>query len=174
MPAEIPPPGPGAVLFACNFNQVRSPMAEALLKRLVGNRVYVDSCGLKRPAMVHDESRDEDVEARVDPFAGAVMAELGWDISQHRPKTFGDLEDSSFDLVVSLTPEAHHRAVELARSRAADIEYWPTHDPTLTEGSREARLEAYRQVRDTLARRIEERFGDLAASPIDLGPDGAL
>ena len=148
MPADAPSPAPGAVLFACNFNQVRSPMAEALLKRLV--------------------------EAGVDPFAQAVMAELGWDISHHRPKTFGDLEDSSFDLVVSLTPEAHHRAVELARSRAADIEYWPTHDPTLTEGSREARLEAYRQVRDTLARRIAGRFGDLAASPIDLAPDGAL
>jgi protein-tyrosine-phosphatase len=174
MPAEVPPPAPGAVLFACNFNQVRSPMAEALMKRLVGTRVYVDSCGLKRPAMVYDDTRDEDVEAGVDPFAQAVMAELGWDIGHYRPKTFGDLEDSSFDLVVSLTPEAHHRAVELARSRAADIEYWPTHDPTLTEGSREARLEAYRQVRDSLARRIAERFGDLAASPIDLAPDGAL
>jgi protein-tyrosine-phosphatase len=174
MPADLLTPAPGAVLFACNFNQVRSPMAEALLKRLVGTRVYVDSCGLKRPAMVYDDTRDEDVEAGVDPFAQAVMAELGWDIAHYRPKTFGDLEDSSFDLVVSLTPEAHHRAVELARSRAADIEYWPTHDPTLTEGSREARLEAYRQVRDGLARRIAERFGDLAASPIDLAPDGAL
>ncbi|HXA40294.1 MAG TPA: low molecular weight phosphatase family protein [Phenylobacterium sp.] len=174
MPADAPPPAPGAVLFACNFNQVRSPMAEALLKRLVGKRIFVDSCGLKLPALVHDDVRDEDVEAGVDPFAQAVMAELGWDISHYRPKTFGDLEDSSFDLVVSLTPEAHHRAVELARSRAADIEYWPTHDPTLAEGSREARLEAYRQVRDALARRIAERFGGLAASPIDLAPDGAL
>lgn len=174
MPTDVQPSAPGAVLFACNFNQVRSPIAEALLKRLVGNRIYVDSCGLKRPALVHDDSRDEDVEAGVDPFAQAVMAELDWDMSRHRPKTFGDLEDSSFDLVVSLTPEAHHRAVELARSRAADIEYWPTHDPTLTEGSREARLEAYRQVRDTLARRISERFGHLAPSPIDLAPGGAL
>ena len=158
MPSDASPL-PGAVLFACNFNQVRSPMAEALLKRLMGDRIYVDSCGLKRAAMVHDDERDEDVAAGVDPFALAVVAELGWDLSRHRPKTFDDLEDSSFDLVISLTPEAQHRAVELARSRAADIEYWPTADPTLIDGSREARLEAYRAVRDTLERRIAERFG---------------
>src|SRR3954449_1156707 len=110
MPAAASPPLPGAVLFACNFNQVRSPMAEALLKRLVGDRIYVDSCGLKRPALVHDEKRDEDVAAGVDPFAQTVMAELGCELARHRPKTFVDLEDSSFDLVVSLTPEAQHRA----------------------------------------------------------------
>jgi protein-tyrosine-phosphatase len=151
---------PGAVLFACNFNQVRSPMAEALLKRLVGDRIYVDSCGLKLPAMAHDDEADEDVAAGVDPFAQAVMAELGCDLARHRPKTFEDLEDSSFDLVVSLTPEAQHRAVELARGRAADIEYWPTFDPTLIDGSRDARLAAYREVRDGLALRIAERFGE--------------
>jgi protein-tyrosine-phosphatase len=149
-------------------------MAEVLLKQLVGDRVYVDSCGLRHPAMVHDDVRDEDVEAGVDPFVQAVMAELGHDLSRHRPKSFDELEDASFDLVVSLTPEAHHRAVELARGRASDIEYWPIHDPTLADGSREARLEAYRDVRDTLARRIAERFGHLGPSPIDLAPDPAL
>ncbi|THD62719.1 low molecular weight phosphatase family protein [Phenylobacterium sp.] len=159
MSADAPPPLIGAVLFACNLNQVRSPMAEALLKRLVGTRIYVDSCGLRRPALVHDDVRDEDVEAGVDPFAQAVLAEIGCDVGRHRPKTFTELEDSSFDLVISLTPEAQHRAVELARGRAAEIEYWPTHDPTLADGSREARLEAYREVRDTLARRIATRFG---------------
>jgi protein-tyrosine-phosphatase len=165
---------PGAVLFACNLNHVRSPMAEALLKRLVGDRIYVDSCGLKLPAMVHDEATDEDVAAGVDPFVDAVMAELGCDLAGHRPKTFDDLEDNSFDLVVSLTPEAQHHAVELARSRAADIEYWPTFDPTLIDGSREARLAAYREVRDALARRIAERFGQPGPTPIDLAPRGAL
>jgi protein-tyrosine-phosphatase len=174
MPADTPSPLPGAVLFACNFNQVRSPMAEALLKRLVGDRIYVDSCGLKRPAMVHDDVADEDVAAGVDPFVEAVMAELGCAVGRHRPKTFDELEDSSFDLVVSLTPEAQHRAVELARGRAADIEYWPTQDPTLTDGSREARLEAYRGVRDRLARRVAERFGGDGPSPIDLDPPDAL
>jgi protein-tyrosine-phosphatase len=174
MPTDISKALPGAVLFACNFNQVRSPMAEALLKQLAGDRIYVDSCGLRRPAPVHDEVSDEDVPAGVDPLARLVMAEVGCELTRHRPKTFGDLEDSSFDLVVSLTPEAQHRAVELARGRAADIEYWPTHDPTLAEGSREARLDAYRQVRDALSRRIAERFGALAPTPIDLRTPGAL
>src|SRR6185437_2376508 len=138
MPAEAPSPAPGAVLFACNLNQVRSPMAEALLKHLVGDRVYVDSCGLRRPPMIHDDERDEEAPARIDPFVEEVMAELGCDLARHRPKTFGDLQDSSFDLVVSLTPEAQHRAVELARGRATEIEYWPTFDPTLVDGSRAA------------------------------------
>jgi protein-tyrosine-phosphatase len=140
---------PGAVLFACNFNRVRSPMAEALMKLAFGDRVFVDSVGLKQ----------EPGEAEVDPFAAAVIDELGGDLTDFHPKTFAELEDESFDLVISLTPEAQHRAVELARDRATDIEYWPTIDPTLTEGSREQRLEAYRQVRDQLARRIRERFG---------------
>jgi protein-tyrosine-phosphatase len=145
---------PDAVLFACNLNRVRSPMAEALLKRLVGDRVFVDSCGLKAALA------DDDGEApQVDPLALEVMRELGCDLSGHCSKTFDDLDADSFDLVISLTPEAQHRAVELARGRASEIEYWPTFDPTLTEGSREARLETYRQVRDDLAARIAARFG---------------
>jgi protein-tyrosine-phosphatase len=144
---------PDAILFCCNFNQVRSPMAEALAKHLLGTRIFIDSAGLKRAKFDPDE---DDME--VDPLAAAVMAELGVDLTRHRCKTFDDLEDDSFDLVVSLTPEAQHRAVELARGRSAELEYWPTHDPTLIDGSREHRLEAYRQVRDGLAARITERF----------------
>jgi protein-tyrosine-phosphatase len=144
---------PDAVLFCCNYNQVRSPMAEALLKQFGGVRIFVDSCGLRRAAV---DPYTDDLE--VDPLAAEVMREIGLDITRHRCKIFDDLEDDSFDLVVSLTPEAQHRAVELARGRAADIEYWPTHDPTLTEGSRDHRLEAYRQVRDGLAARIAARF----------------
>jgi len=140
---------PGAVLFACNFNRVRSPMAEALLKMAYGTRIFVDSVGLKR----------EPGETAVDPFAAAVIDELGGDLAGFKPKVFDELEDDSFDLVISLTPEAQHRAVELARGRAVDIEYWPTLDPTLAEGSREQRMDAYRAVRDELARRIRMRFG---------------
>ncbi len=152
MASEPPkPPLPGAVLFACNFNRVRSPMAEALLKRALGDRIYVDSCGL-RPAT-------EEAGQGADPFVQSVMAEISCDLADHSPKTFDDLEDGSFDLIISLTPEAQHRAVELTRGRAAEIEYWPTFDPTLVEGSREARLAAYREVRDALAARISERFG---------------
>lgn len=151
MPADASRPLlPGAVLFACNFNRVRSPMAEALLKRALGDRIYVDSCGLKREA-------GEDAGS-ADPFVQSIMAEVAVDLEKHKAKTFDDLEDASFDLVISLTPEAQHRAVELTRGRAAEIEYWPTFDPTLAEGSREARLTAYREVRDQLAQRIAERF----------------
>jgi len=138
------------VLFACNFNRVRSPMAAALLRRSLGDRIFVDSCGLRLDAAAD--------EAGADPFAAAVMEEVSCDLSAHRPKTFDELEDGSFDLVVSLTPEAQHRAVEMTRGRSVEIEYWPIVDPTIAEGSRENRLAAYREVRDALAARIAERF----------------
>jgi protein-tyrosine-phosphatase len=131
-------------------------MAAGLMKLMYGAQVWIDSCGLK-----HD---DDDGEG-ADPFAVAVMSELGADISGHRAKTFDELEDDSFDLVVSLTPEAQHRAVELARRRAVELEYWPTHDPTLAMGSREAVLDAYRETRDALAARIRARFG----APLSVG-----
>ncbi len=135
----------GAVLFACTMNTVRSPMAAALLRQRWGGRIFVDSCGLRRGG-------------QPDPFVDVVMDEVGLDLTGHRAKTFDDLEDGSFDLVVSLSPEAQHRAVELARGRAVHIEYWPTFDPTLIEGSREQRLDAYRRLRDELKQRISARF----------------
>jgi protein-tyrosine-phosphatase len=135
---------PSALLFACTMNSVRSPMAEALMKQLHGDRVFIDSVGV-RPG----ES---------DPFAAAVMEEIGVDMRRHRPKTFDDLEDDYFDLVITLSPEAHHRALEMTRTMACDVEFWPTFDPTAVEGSREILLDAYRGVREVLARRIEARF----------------
>lgn len=135
---------PSAVLFACTLNSVRSPMAEAILKHFHGQRIYVDSVGV-RPE-------------EIDPFAIAVMDEIGIDISRHRSKSFEDLEDTSYDLVVSLSPEAQHKAVELTRTMACEVEYWPTYDATAVEGSREARIEAYREVRDQIVSRILQRF----------------
>lgn len=135
---------PGAVLFACSRNVVRSPMAAAILKHLSGNRVYVDSAGVRAGAP--------------DPFAAAVMDELGIDMSRHKPKSLGELADTSFDLIVSLSPQAHHKALQLAGGFAVEVEYWPTPDPTLTDGSREQILDAYRMVRDGLFRRIKQRF----------------
>ena len=132
------------MLFACTLNAVRSPMAEAILKHLHGKRIYVDSVGLK--------------PSETDGFAIAVMDELGFDISKHRPKTFDQLEDSSFDLIITLSPEAHHKALEWSRHMAAEVEYWPTFDATSIEGDRERKLEAYRDVRDQLMKRIRERF----------------
>ncbi|MCX8498641.1 MAG: low molecular weight phosphatase family protein [Caulobacteraceae bacterium] len=143
-----PPDLPGAVLFACNFNIVRSPMALALTRMTYADRIYLDSCGL-RP----DRTQD------LDPFCAAVLDEIGADLKGHRPKSFDDLDDGSFDLVISLTPEAQHRAVELARGRAVEIEYWPVPDPTLVSGSRETVLEADRATRDHLLERIRRRFG---------------
>jgi protein-tyrosine-phosphatase len=140
---------PDAVLFACNYNRVRSPMAEALFKHFYGTRAFADSCGLK----------PDPTDEGVDPFVAVVMDEMGLDVSDHQPKSFAQLEDDSFDVVISLTPEAQHRAVELARDRATDIEYWPTYDPTLADGSRDAMLAAYREVRDALATAIRQRFG---------------
>ncbi len=151
---------PGAVLFACNFNRVRSPMAETLFKLMFGNRIYVDSCGLKPPL-----PEWESVGSGLDPFAAAVLAELGCVFETHRSKTFDDLTDTSFDLVISFTPHAQHRAVELTRGRAVEIEYWPVLDPTLVEGAREARLAAYRETRDSITTRLRERFGAFAAQP---------
>lgn len=170
-PAEPKHDIPGAVLFACNYNRVRSPMAEALFKLMLGRDVFVDSCGLQH-APADPEDPGDAIQA--DPFVSLVMAELGYEIVHHRTKTFDELEVTSFDLVISLTPESQHRAVELARGRAPEIEYWPTFDPTLVEGSRDVRLAAYRQVRDDLARRIAERFGGSIPVPIDLAPRGAL
>ena len=135
---------PGSVLFSCTQNALRSPMAEAMLKHLHGRQIYVDSAGVRAGLL--------------DEFAVAVMDELGIDITKHKAKTFDDLEDGSFDIVISLSPEAQHRAVEMTRTMAAEVEFWNTFDPSVVEGSREARLEAYRQVRDQLMKRILQRF----------------
>ena len=113
---------PGAVLFACSRNAVRSPMAAAILKHLAGNRIYVDSAGVRA--------------GEPDLFAIAAMEELGIDLSGHRPTALADLHATSFDLIVTLSPEAHHKALELTRTLAADVEYWRTTDPTAVEGSR--------------------------------------
>ncbi len=141
---------PSAVLFACTMNSVRSPMAEGIMKYLHGKRVYVDSAGAR--------------QGEIDGFAIAVMDEIGIDLTKHKSKTFDQLEDSSFDLVITLSPEAQHKAVEMTRVMACDVEFWNTFDPTIVEGSREERLAAYRKVRDELMRRIKERFPTEAAA----------
>jgi len=135
---------PGAVLFACSMNAVRSPMAEAIMKFHYGHVVYVDSVGVRVAAL--------------DPFAVAVMDEIGIDLARHHPKSFDDIEDDSFDLVVTLSPEAQHRAVEMTRTMACEVEFWNTFDPSIVEGNRETRLAAYREVRDRLTERIRARF----------------
>jgi protein-tyrosine-phosphatase len=139
---------PQAVLFACGQNAVRSPMAAGLFQQLYGKKVYVASAGVQK--------------GELDPFVVAVMDEIGIDVSRHKPTTFeelDELEGLNFDLIVTLSPPAHHKALDLTRIVAADVEYWPTNDPTATEGSREQRLDAYRAVRDQLLAHIRQRFG---------------
>src|SRR3982751_3822775 len=117
---------PASVLFACSENSVRSPMAEALAKRLYGQSSYIDSVGVRA--------------SEVDTFAASALDEIGIDVHRHLGKTFGDVDPSSFDLIVTLSPEAHHQALEFTRSAAVDVEYWPIPDPSAVEGSRESRL----------------------------------
>jgi protein-tyrosine-phosphatase len=125
-------------------------MAAAILRHLAGSRLYVESAGVRA--------------GETDPFATAVMEELGIDLSRHKPVSLSDLHDTSFDLIVTLAPEAHHQALELTRSQAIDVEYWPTPDPTAASGNREQILSAYRAVRDGLFQKIKQRF-PLAGAP---------
>jgi protein-tyrosine-phosphatase len=144
---------PQAVLFACGLNSVRSPMAQSLLQRMFPQSLYVRSAGVRK--------------GELDPFAVAVMAELGQDISAHKPTTFEELDDwegLNFDLIVTLSPEAHHKALELTRTLAAEVEYWPTVDPTDAQGNREQKLGAYRDVCDGLLLRIRRRFSKVGAA----------
>jgi protein-tyrosine-phosphatase len=146
-PSEPAARRPLAVLFVCGQNAVRSPMAAALFGQIFGRAIYVGSAGVRK--------------GELDPFAVAVMAEIGLDISRHKPVTFEELDEwegLNFDLIVTLAPEAHHRALEITRMNAVDVEYWPTADPSAVEGSREQRLDAYRAVRDQLLANIRHRF----------------
>jgi protein-tyrosine-phosphatase len=143
---------PGAVLFCCTQNAIRSPMAEGMLKQLLGKKIYVDSVGVRA--------------GELDPFAVAAMDEIGIDMAKHRSKTFDALEDSSFDLIISLSPEAQHKAVDMTRTMSCDVEFWNTFDPSIVEGSREQRMDAYRDVRDRLMDRIRERFPIFGAPKI--------
>jgi protein-tyrosine-phosphatase len=143
-PASIKP---HSILFACSLNAVRSPMAEGLARALLGQKIYVDSAGLST--------------AELDQFAVAVMAEIGIDIRDHNTQGFDDIAIDEFDLVVALSAEAHAKAKIITKNTSVAVELWPTEDPTLESGgSREARLTAYRAVRDKLRKRIRDSFVD--------------
>jgi len=133
------------------MNAVRSPMAAAMLRHLSRGNLYIESAGVRA--------------GDLDPLAVEAMDEIGLAISKHQPRCFEDLEDGSFDLVITLSPEAQHKAMELTRTHATKVEYWPILDPTIIEGSRSQRLDAYRMVRDQLMERLRRRF--LAPSASD-------
>jgi len=135
---------PGSVLFACTMNAIRSPMAAAILKFFHHRRIYVDSVGVRAGLS--------------DPFVNEVLDEIGITLRGHVAQEFDELADDFFDLVISLSPEAHHRAVEFMRDASVEVEFWPMPDPSLAAGSRTQRLDAYRHLRDRLMERIYHRF----------------
>jgi protein-tyrosine-phosphatase len=149
--------GVASILFVCGRNAVRSPMARALTESMFPRRFYTASAGVS--------------PGERDPFVDAVLAEIGLDLGDHRPHAIEDLEDLNFDLAFTLSPEAHHRTLELTRTHAIDVEYWPTQDPTLAVGSREQILAAYREVRERLAARIAARLAELGGARVHT-PDG--
>lgn len=142
---------PGSVLFVCSENALRSPMAEAMVKATFGDRVFVDSIGVR--------------DGELDPMAVAVMAEIGIDISGHQPKRLDDHFDSNFDVIATLSPEAHHQALDRVRNEAVEVYFWEINDPSVVDGNRDVRLDAYRDVRDLLKKLIEELFNELDEAP---------
>ena len=138
---------PSSVLFLCNHNVIRSPMAEGLLKNLAGTSIYVDSAGVTK--------------GDVDTFVTATMAELGINMAGHRPKTLEDLDDSWFDLIITFSPKAHHVALDMDVVEAGSVLYWPAADPTVAEGSRDILMASYRDVRNHIKTRIEQYFSPM-------------
>ena len=138
------------------MNAVRSPMAEAIARHYFGKSLYVQSAGVRKGGP--------------NGFMASVLGEIGIDGSRHKPRNLEELEEwegLNFDLIISLSPEAHHAALELTRTIAAEVEYWPTPDPTLIQGSREQVLDAYRNVRDGLMYRIRLRLKQGSAKSPD-------
>lgn len=142
---------PGSVLFCCDYNAVRSPMAEGLMKKYYGFDTYVQSAGVKN-------------DLEIDGFSIAVCQELGVELSRHKSRSFDEMEQwgddlSGFDLVIALSPASQRRALELTRFFHLEVEYWPILDPTGLGETREAKLASYRQARDQISDKLIERFG---------------
>jgi protein-tyrosine-phosphatase len=136
--------GLSSVLFMCSMNAIRSPMAEEIAKRVLPKSTYVQSAGARK--------------GKPDPFLEIILEEEGMAGAEHEPRALDELEDDFFDLVITLSPEAHHRALELTRSGRVQVEYWPTIDPSTSQGSRDQILAVYREVFNALRDRINARF----------------
>ena len=142
---------PHSVLFCCDHNAIRSPMAEGMMKKFYGHRAYVQSAG------VHND-------LEIDGFAIAVCAEMGVELESHRSRSFDEMEQwgddlSGFDLIIALSPASLRRAQELTRHFHVAVEHWQILDPSGIGNTREAKLDAYRQTRDMLVKRMLDRFG---------------
>ena len=148
---------PQSVLFCCDHNAVRSPMAEGIMKKLYGTRAYIQSAGVMN-------------DMEIDGFAIAVCAEIGVELERHRSRSFDEMEQwgddlTSFDLVLALSPASQRRALDLAQFSHLEVEYWPLLDPTGMVDDRAARMELYRQTRDQIVKRLIDRFGQPLETP---------
>ena len=146
---------PSSVLFCCDHNAVRSPMAEGLMKKRYGQETYVQSAGVYN-------------DLEIDGFSVAVCNELGVELARHRSRSFDEMQQwgddlSGFDLIVALSPASQRQALELTRYYHLDVEYWPIMDPTGLGTRREDKLNAYRQTRDQIIGHMQERFGEASA-----------
>lgn len=146
MPAEFPQ----SVLFCCDHNAVRSPMAEGIMKKLYGTGVYVQSAGVSN-------------DLEIDGFAIAVCQEIEVELSRHRSRSFDEMDKlgddlSSFDLIIALSPASLRRALDLTRVFYLEVEYWPIMDPTGLAETRESKLRVYRQTRDQIIERLKNRW----------------
>ncbi|MBU2935869.1 MULTISPECIES: low molecular weight phosphatase family protein [Pacificibacter] len=142
---------PSSILFCCDHNALRSPMAEAMMKQLYGTDAYVQSAGVMN-------------DLDIDGFAVYVCQEIGVELSRHKARSFQDLQEigehmSSYDLIIALSPASHHKALNLTKLFHIDVEYWPITDPTGSGENRETKLDAYRSTRDQIKTRMIERFG---------------
>jgi protein-tyrosine-phosphatase len=137
-------PLPRSVLFVCGMNAIRSPMAEAIARSILPPSTYIASAGVR--------------SGQRDPFVDAVLSEKGLDLGERRPQRFDDLEDSYFDLIVTMAPEAHHVALDATGTSSVDVEFWPMPDPSAAAGSRDQILDAYRDVFRRIEARIRERL----------------
>ena len=142
---------PHSVLFCCDHNAVRSPMAEGMMKKFYGQRAYVQSAGVKN-------------DMEIDGFSIAVCAELGIELSRHRSRSFEEMREwgddlGQFDLIIALSPASQRTALELTRTYHLEVEYWPILDPTGLGETREAKLASYRQSREQIRQRMLDRFG---------------
>lgn len=135
---------PGAILFMCGLNAIRSPMAEVIARSILPGNIYIRSAGVRA--------------GERDPFVDVVLDEIGLSLGRKLPQTLEELEDDYFDLIITLSPQAHHAALELTRANAVEVVYWPTMDPTVATGTREQILDSYRDVRDHISGLIESRL----------------
>lgn len=143
---------PRSILFLCGMNAIRSPMAEVIARQVLPQGVFIASAGVRA--------------GQRDPFVDAVLAEKGLSLGERQPQRLDDMEDDYFEMIVTLSPQAHHAALELTRSMAVEVEYWPTADPSTATGTRDRIMEAYRDVRDRLEARIRERFARTGREPL--------